>query len=326
MDLRQLTAITAVADTGTFSAAAERLHTVQSNISSHVARLERQLGATLFDRANGCLTEEGEVVVARARRIQSELEALAADVNALRHEVVGEVRIGVIGTVARWLVPPLHAALAKAHPGIHMIVVDASTTSLAPQLLSGSLGLAIVNLPVNDPDVTTMALFFEDMVAIVPTSHPLAKRRSLRIKDLEGLPLLLPPSGASYRTEIDRVAAASGITLSPAAEIDGVRLITSLAFDGMGAAIVPATAAPVRLAGAWTRVAIRGLPPRGVGVAHRRRGMLPAPARALLVCLRDVLSVEGAKQPGVHMAVEEESPAQTDGSAAVLAAEMRSGD
>ena len=176
MDLRQLAALTAVADCGTFSAAAERLHTVQSNVSAHIARLERQLGVTLIDRTAGRLTEEGEVVVARARRIQNELDALVSDVNALRNEVVGTVRVGVIGTVARWLVPPLHARMSLLHPGVHMIIVDASTTSLAPQLLAGSLSLAIVNLPVSDPDIAATALFDEDMIAIIPAGHELSDR------------------------------------------------------------------------------------------------------------------------------------------------------
>ena len=76
MDLRQLAALTAVADHHSFSAAARALHTVQSNVSTHVARLERELGATLVDRATGQLTEAGELVVVRARRVQAELEAL----------------------------------------------------------------------------------------------------------------------------------------------------------------------------------------------------------------------------------------------------------
>src|SRR5260221_13660902 len=97
MDLRQLAALVAVAETGTFSAAADVLHTVQSNVSTHIARLERELGVTLVDRAAGHLTEEGVVVLARARRVQAELEALAADVASLRDEVVGRGRRGVIG-------------------------------------------------------------------------------------------------------------------------------------------------------------------------------------------------------------------------------------
>src|SRR5437588_8544553 len=98
MDLRQLGALVAVADHRSFSAAARALHTVQSNISTHVARLERELGVTLVDRTTGTLTPEGQAVVDRARRIQVELEALVADVAAVHSEVEGVARIGVIGT------------------------------------------------------------------------------------------------------------------------------------------------------------------------------------------------------------------------------------
>src|SRR4030088_2196923 len=103
MDLRQLAALVAVADHGSFSAAAEALHTVQSNISNHRAHLEKELGAQLVARHAGDLTEEGQAVVERARRVSAELEALVADVAALRHEFVGTVRMGMIGTTARWL-------------------------------------------------------------------------------------------------------------------------------------------------------------------------------------------------------------------------------
>src|SRR5688572_17133886 len=101
MDLRQLHALVAVAEHGTFSAAADALATVQSNVSTHIRRLERELGTTLFDRQGGGLTQEGEVVVERARRVHAELEALIADVAALKHDVTGRVRAGVIGTTAR---------------------------------------------------------------------------------------------------------------------------------------------------------------------------------------------------------------------------------
>lgn len=96
MDLRQLAALVAVADHGTFSAAADALHTVQSNISTHVRRLEREVGAQLVDRAGNRLTDEGEIVVARARRVQEEIDAMVADVAALRHDVRGRSRLGVI--------------------------------------------------------------------------------------------------------------------------------------------------------------------------------------------------------------------------------------
>src|SRR5215510_2083893 len=130
MDLRQLTALTAVAEAGSFSAAARRLHTVQSNVSTHVARLERDLGASLVDRSTGSLTEEGEVVVERARRIQHEIDSML-------HQVAGDVRLGCIGSVSRWMAPRLLDLLAERHPLVHLVIVDATTTSLVPQVVAG---------------------------------------------------------------------------------------------------------------------------------------------------------------------------------------------
>src|SRR3954453_15339814 len=135
MDLRQLNAVVAVADHGSFSAAADALHTVQSNVSTNVARLERELGSPRIDRTAGCrLTEEGQAVVERARRVNNELEALVADVAALRHEVTGNVRLGMIGTPAPWRAPRLLPAMAERHPKVHMVIVEATSTSLEPQL------------------------------------------------------------------------------------------------------------------------------------------------------------------------------------------------
>src|SRR5262245_60855957 len=143
MDFRQLTVLIAVAETGSFSAAARSMHTVQSNISTHIARLERELGVSLANRADGRLTEEGEVVLRRARHIQGELDALTADVAALRDEVTGQVRFGCIGTAARWLVPLVLEQLQRAHPKVQVVVVDATTSQLVPALLRGELDLAV---------------------------------------------------------------------------------------------------------------------------------------------------------------------------------------
>ncbi len=174
MDVRQLAALVAVADRRSFSAAARALHTVQSNVSTHVARLERELGVTLVDRSTGRLTDEGEVVVARARRIQAELDALHADVASLHDDVAGGVRVGVIGTTARWLVPRVLEAVRAAHPKVEVVVVEATTTTLGPQVAGGQLDLAVVNLPLGDGELVAEPLFDEDLVVVAPAGHPLA--------------------------------------------------------------------------------------------------------------------------------------------------------
>src|SRR5258708_34503991 len=104
MDVRQLSGLLAVDEHGGFSAAADALHTVQSNVSTHVARLEQELGVTLVDRQAGRLTLEGAIVASRAQRIRNELDGVVADLAALRDEIVGTVRLGAIGTTARCVV------------------------------------------------------------------------------------------------------------------------------------------------------------------------------------------------------------------------------
>lgn len=300
MDLRQLAALAAVADTGTFSAAADLLHTVQSNISTHIARLEKEMGVTLVDRSAGCLTDEGNLVVNRARRVQAELDALMADVASIRNVVAGQVRMGIIGTTGRWLVLPLLTAMHELHPQVRMSVLEGNTTALLPQLLSGSIDLAVVNLPVTDPDVVVARLFEEDLILVAPSDHPLASRDEVTIKDLASHELLLPPQGISIRIELDRAAEEASVTLRAKAELDGLRLIASLVFDGFGAAVLPSSAAPSWLSGNWTRVPIAGIGRRRVGVARRRRGLLSAPARALQETLHTMVIDNSGSYAGVH--------------------------
>lgn len=300
MDLRQLSALVAVADHGTFSAAADALATVQSNVSAHIQRLERELKATLVDRQAGRLTQEGEAVVERARRIQAELEALVADVAALQHDVVGHVRAGIIGTTARWLVPPLLDEMAARHPQVDIEVVDATSTSLEPQLVNGRLDLAILNLPVPAADVVSEALFTEDLLLFVPADHPLVGVGEVAMEDIAELPLLLPPKGTAFRDLIEEAAIAEGVQLTSRAGLDGIRLIASIAIAGQGAAIVPATAIPADLQARTRPVAVKALPRREVGVALRRRAMPSAPARAFLDVLREVVLSDATRPAHVY--------------------------
>jgi len=301
MDLRQLAALVAVADTGTFSAAADHLHTVQSNVSTHVARLERELGVTLVDRAQGRLTEEGEAVVARARRVAAELEALVADVASLRDEVEGSVRMGVIGTTGRWLMPHLLAGMEEAHPKVRVGVLEGNTTALVPHLVGGRLDLAVVNLPVTDPDVTVDLLFEEDLLLVAPTHHPLAASDGeVTMSELAEHELLLPPPGASIRVDLDDAAADAGVSLRSKAELDGMRLMASLTLEGYGAAVLPSSAVPGWLEGEWVRRPIRGVPRRRVGIGRRRRGLPSAPARALTEVIRRVVTERAGELPGVR--------------------------
>jgi DNA-binding transcriptional LysR family regulator len=301
MDVRQMNALLAVADKGSFSAAAKSLYTVQSNISAHISRLEREVGAVLIDRARGGLTAEGALVAARARRVQAELDAVAADLAAHRGEIAGTLRCGSIGTTARWLMPQLLPVFGERHPAVSVQIMEATTLGLVDLIREGRLELAILNLPLDDDDLQVVELFDEDLFVVVNRSHPLAELTSIGITDLADQDLLLPPLGTALRTDLDEAAARAGVKLRGIAEIDGGRLLTSLAMEGFGVAVTPATSVPGWLKGDFRRIPMVGLNRRRVGVVNRRRSTLSAAARAFSETLYDILDTRGRRQPGVHV-------------------------
>ncbi len=303
VDLRHLQALVGIAETGSFSAAAAALGTVQSNVSAHIARLERELEVVLVDRTSGRLTEEGEVVVSRARRMIGELDAMVADVVAMRHEVRGMVRLGLIGTAGRWLVPRLFSAVRARHPQIRLTVTDGTNTTLEAQLASGQLDVAAVTLPVQSDELTTSPLFEEDLVLVVPVDHPLARTVGpLPLADLSDLELLLPAPGTALREEMDVAARAAGVSLRPSMELDGLRMIASLTFDGYGPSILPATAVPAHLRADYHMLPITGFPPRRVGVALRLRGAPSAPSRVVIDLLHSVVHDRSLAPEWLHPA------------------------
>ena len=300
VELRHLTSLIAIADNGSFSAAARAIGTVQSNVSAHISRLEKELGVTLVERHNGQLTEEGTRVVERVRRVIHELEDIAADVHSTDLIIEGDTRLGCIGTTARWLMPRLLLALIKAHSNVHAIVYEGSTSSLVPRVLSGDLDCAIIHFPVEQPELIIEPLFAEDLVLLVHSKHEWASRKSMSIAELTQRPILLPPRNTSLRRILDRAAGSQRIAFQPQAEIDGVRLLTSLAFEGFGPAVVPATAIAGWLKGEFVRVPIPELPRRLVCWATRRRPLPNRPTRATFEVAKIVIGKTGSRQPGVH--------------------------
>lgn len=300
MDVRQLAALVAVADHGTFSAAARALFTVQSNVSSHVARLERELGTTLVDRSAGRLTDDGTRVVDRARRVLRELDDIANDVRPSDGDIIGDVRIGILGTTAKWLLPHLLDALRDQHPHLRPIITEGSSSTLLPTL--DRHNGVVLHLPVDDPGVVIEPLYAEDLVLVAPPGHPLADAETVSLAALAAHPLLLPPAGSALRRVLDRAAGTLDVTLTAHAEIDGVRLLASLALAGQGATIVPATAvATVGTPTPIPPIRVTGLPPRVVALTYLRQPSPNTATRALFELLRSTVTTLAEKQPGVQL-------------------------
>jgi len=304
MDLRQLNHLIAVAEHQSFSAAARALHTVQSNVSTHVAKLEKELGAALIDRHTMQPTAEGRAVLERARRIRTELQAINDDIVSMRHEVAGEVRIGCIGTTGRWMASPLLGRLAERHPALRPVLVDATTTSLTPRVLDGDLDMAIVNTPVVEAGLESEPLFDEERIIVAPADHPLADRGTIDVADLADHPVMLTPRGTTFRDAIDQELAATGVRLTAAAEVDGLRLLASLAYQGYAPALLPASAVSGYPDGDWSLVHVEGLARRSVGLVRNRRTTPSMPIRAAREVLLDVIREIAPRQPGIHVTLD----------------------
>jgi DNA-binding transcriptional LysR family regulator len=181
------------------------------------------------------------------------------------------------------------------------VVADGTTSGLEPQLAAGRFDMAVLTLPVPGRDLTFESLFEEDLVLVVPVEEdPLVGVSRIALADLGRFELLLPAPGTAFRAEIDIAIRPAGIRLRPRAELDGVRLLASLTFEGYGPAILPATAVPPHLRPRFRLVGIDDLPPRHVVLAQRTRGMPTAGARAVIQTLRQVLADPDRVPEGVR--------------------------
>ncbi len=302
MEIRQLEALIGIADNGSFSGAAEVLGTVQSNISNRIAHLETELGTELVNRSTGLLTESGDIVVDRARRILNELRGIASDVSELSAEIHGQVVLGMIGSAGRWIVPLILEALKSTYPHIALHIVEGTNSVIEPQLVKGQLDLAVLAWPIYAAELTGVDLFNEDLVLIVSKDHELAKLPGpLTFATLAQYEILLPFRGTPIRREIDEASRISGVELKPLIELDGLRTIASLTFDGYGPSILPATMLSRHLRDKFVARPIDNIARRRVILATRRFGFPAAPVRALRALLIDVVEHATNVPEGVYL-------------------------
>jgi LysR family nitrogen assimilation transcriptional regulator len=271
VDLRQLEALLAVAEEGSFTAAADRLHTVQSNVSGHVHQLEAELGVQLLVRSRrGTVpTEFGVRVLDRARAIRSELEALRKDLSMLQGLETGHATLGVVGTVSRSLVPALVVEMRRVAPALSLRLTEGASERLAVEVAERELASAVVTEPVNDPRLVVEHLRDEDLVGLVPAWLELGAREPVPLAALAKHPVILPPQGNPLRDEVDDAARTEHVDLRVPIEVEGIRLIADLVASGAGVSILPETAVPDDHPDVRT-VRIARMPPRRLALITAR--------------------------------------------------------
>lgn len=242
MEIRQLRAFVAIAESGTFTAGALRVHVTQAAISMQIRQLETEIGARVFVRAprHVILTEAGEHLLRRARQMLREHDAAIDEIAELAGAERGRLRIGSASAmVLTDQLPIILKELRKQHPAAEISVNSGTSESLVDQILAGELDIAFVSLPVDARGIKTDRLSDDQLVAIASPRHKLAKQKTISAYTLAGERLILGERGGNTRRLIDQFFAQAGVTLRVAMELSRQAAIRRMVEEDMGVGIVP---------------------------------------------------------------------------------------
>jgi DNA-binding transcriptional LysR family regulator len=237
MEMRQIKAFLAIAETGTFTAGAEKVHLTQAAISMQIRQLETEIGVPVFIRAprRVMLTEAGEMLLGHVRRILREHDSALAEIAEVAGAERGRLRIGsASANISAEPLPKILRELRETHPGAELTVVSGRSAELVQQILAGDLDLAFVSLPVEAHGVQTETLIEDDLVAIASPKHSLADHRVVSAYMLAGESLILGERGGNTRRLIDQFFAAAGLNPSVTMELSRPSAIKRMVEEGMG--------------------------------------------------------------------------------------------
>ncbi len=241
MEVNQLRYVCAIADTGNFSRAAERCRIAQPSLSQQVQKLEEDLGVKLFDRLGRSirLTEAGRAFIPRARAILEQMDAArtsAADKNA---DLRGNVTVGVIPTVAPYLMPRYTASFAKKFPDAKLRIIEDTTSALVQGLRDLSIDVAVLALPLRHKDLELFPIRTERLFAVLKKNHPRARAKSLALKDLRGESFVMLRDGHCFRDLSLDTCARARITPNIAFESAQFSSLLGMVAAGIGVSLVP---------------------------------------------------------------------------------------
>lgn len=241
MDIRQLRTFVHVAELGSFSKAADRLHIAQPALSRQIRLLESELKAALFIRhGRGVrLTDAGTLFLDRASGILRQIEQARADVAAEAGDVSGEVSIGVPPSVGIVLTGPLVADFREAFPKVKLKIVEGVGGFVHEWMLGGRLDIGILYQPGAPRQIETAPLWSEDLHLIGPAGARLSHKYPVPLASLAGLPLILPSQGFGLRGLLERHAARHDVALKIEIEADAMRIQKDLTARGLGHTVLP---------------------------------------------------------------------------------------
>ncbi|WP_371323861.1 LysR substrate-binding domain-containing protein [Dechloromonas sp. ZY10] len=247
MTLTEMRYVVALARERHFGRAAEACHVSQPTLSVALKKVEGQLGAPLFERAASevRITPLGERIVAQARRVLDEAVRLEEIASSVGDPLTGPLRVGVIYTIAPYLLPQLIPALHREAPKMPLFLKEDFTGNLIPALKAGDLDVIVIALPFAEPGLVAQPVYREPFRVVVPSSHSWAVREMVDSRELDGENLLLLGQGNCFRDQVlESCPRLSGENaLQHAIEGSSLETIRHMVASGAGVAVMPSTAA-----------------------------------------------------------------------------------
>ena len=250
MDLRQLEIIRAIADTGSFTAAGEKLHVSQSAISRQILLLEEELGESVFHRIGRRIriTPAGESLVQLSHRVFQDLHDTVTSISEKQASLRGTLRLVGGMTMGLYVLPTLLSEIRRVHPNLDLKVTIGSTDRSIAMLRSGSGDLGLLTLPIEAADLVSVPVLQEELLLSTYPNHPLAMKRRVTPADLNKQAFILFETGSITRRLVDEFFTRERIEAEIVMETENVEIIKAMVRSGLGISIVPwqAVAADVR--------------------------------------------------------------------------------
>lgn len=244
MEMHQLRYVVAVARTGNFSRAAEQCHVAQPSLSQQIQKLEAELGERLFDRMKreARLTPHGEAFLRHAVSILEEVDTAKREAADSRALLRGTLTLGVLPTVAPYLLPEVMTQFTEEFPGVELIVQEDTTARLLKLAHAYDIDFALASEPVQDPRLETRALFSEELLLALPPRHPLTRKRTVAVADLQSEPLIVMKEGHCLGDQV--LGFCEGRDFKPRISFRSAQLDTvqALVHAGLGISLIPAMA------------------------------------------------------------------------------------
>jgi DNA-binding transcriptional LysR family regulator len=250
MDLRQLEIIRAIADTGSFTAAGEKLHVSQSAISRQILLLEEELGEPVFHRIGRRIriTPAGESLLQLSHRVFQDLQETVSGIGDKRESLRGTMRLVGGMTVCLYVFPALLAEVRRVHPHLDVKITVGSAERSIAMLRAGAGDLGMITLPVEATDLVSVPVLEEELLLITYPTHPLAKKKSITPADLDRQEFVLFETGSITRRLVENFFTREGLAPEIIMETENVEIIKAMVSNGLGISIIPwqAAAADVR--------------------------------------------------------------------------------